>query len=89
MPTMAVSPDTTTQTDWAATLSKLATPLVSVYQQKQIADINAQRARQGLPPIDDSGMSAKVGLDADTKKLLMYGIGGLVGVGLLFALRRR
>lgn len=67
--------------------------------QKKILDLQLERARNGFPPADidptQYGLPApnvKLGLDADTKKMLMIGggiAGGLLALYLLFGGRRR
>lgn len=84
-----------TQTDWGAALVNLVTPVVSIYQQKKLVDVNAQRAAQGLLPLDaaQAGMAAQaqVGLDKNTRNLVVGGISAflLVGIGLTVAMMRK
>lgn len=84
-----------TQTDWGAALINLVTPVVSIYQQKKLVDVNAQRAAQGLPPLDaaQAGMAAQaqVGLDKSTRNLVVGGISAfvLVGLGVAAAMMRK
>lgn len=49
--------------------------------ERQKNAINLERAKSGLPPLDIA--TATVGLSPDTKKFIMYGVGGLA---LLFIL---
>lgn len=83
------------QTDWGAALVNLVTPIVSIYQQKTLVDVNAERAKQGLPPVDaaQAGLAAqaKVGLDAGTGKIVLVGIAAfvVVGVGIAVAVGRK
>lgn len=78
--------------DIAGQGTSLLTNLLSVYQQKQLMDINAERAKQGLAPVSaaDAGMQAQVGvgLDVQTRNVVIAGIAVLGLVGLLFAVRR-
>ena len=50
--------------------------VTSIYQQKQLMDVNAQRAAQGLPPIDASALAptVNVGLPpAQMQQIMMLG----------------
>jgi hypothetical protein len=61
---------------YAAPLSALT----GIYQQKQLIDINVERAKQGLPPISAANIAptVNVGLPADQLQLLtMFGVGVL------------
>lgn len=71
---------------WADTLQRIMPMLVTTYQQKQILEIQLERARAGLPPLPNSefGAQVSVGLDAQTRQYLI--IGG-VGLAALLAWR--
>lgn len=83
------------QTDWAGALLNLAAPVVTIYQQKTLIDLNAKRAAQGLSPIDaaQAGMAAQaqIGLDKDTRNLVIGGISAflLLGIGVAAAMVRK
>jgi len=71
---------------WTDTFVKIATNLGMGVQQYQLMNLNVQRARQGLPPIDVasySGAGVNVGLSAGTQQLVTYAGLALVGLVLL------
>lgn len=74
-------PTQTSATSWADVISKGLTTLQTV----QLNQINVQRARMGLPPIDVSayGTGVRVGLTPQTQQLLIYGGLALLAVMLL------
>lgn len=82
-------------TDWGVALMNLVTPIVSIYQQKTLVDVNAERAKQGLPALDatQAGLAAQaqVGLDAGTRKLVAGGIAAffVLGIGVVIAMNRK
>lgn len=65
---------------WYDTAQKILTGLVMTQQQRQLMELNIERARQGLPPIDInrySGVGVNVGLSAGTQQLVTYALLGL------------
>jgi hypothetical protein len=71
---------------WIETLTKLTTAITMTAQQRQLMQLNIERAKKGLPPIDIasySGVGVNVGLSPDTKNLLIFGGVALVAVLLL------
>jgi hypothetical protein len=71
---------------WTDTFAKIATNLGLGVQQFQLMNLNVQRARQGLPPIDVAsyaGAGVNVGLSAGTQQLVTYAGLALVGIILL------
>lgn len=75
---------------WIDTLTKLVPALTMTVQQVQLMQLNIERAKSGLPPIDIasySGIGVNVGLSASTKNLLIYG--GIALVAVLFLTRGR
>ncbi len=91
------TPDTTTpDTSWGKTISDLIAPLIGVYTQKKLIDINIKRAEQGLAPLTDtSAFNPTVNVDASPALMApiqqmgsMLAI-GLVGLGVLFFISRR
>jgi hypothetical protein len=71
---------------WTDTFVKIATNLGLGVQQYQLMNLNVQRARQGLPPIDVasySGAGVNVGLSAGTQQLVTYAGLALIGLVLL------
>ena len=76
-----------TGNDWASLASNALTAL----QTFQLNQINVNRAKQGLPPINTAayGTGINVGLSTDTQKLVMSGGIALLGVLLINSLTRR
>jgi hypothetical protein len=73
---------------WTQTLVRILPNLTMGVQQLQLMQINVDRARKGLPPVDAqaySGAYVNVGLDPNTQRLVTY-----AGLGLLalFVLNR-
>ena len=80
----------TANESWIDTLTKLASAVVMTAQQTQLIQLNIERARAGLPPVDIaqySGIGVNVGLSASTRNLLIYG--GIALVAVLFLTRGR
>jgi len=80
----------TANESWIDTLTKLVPALTMTVQQVQLMQLNIERAKNGLPPIDIasySGIGVNVGLSASTKNLLIYG--GIALVAVLFLTRGR
>lgn len=69
---------------WVDTAQKILTGLVMTEQQRQLMQLNIERAKQGLPPIDInrySGVGVNVGLSQGTQQLVLYlalGAGALI-----------
>lgn len=81
--------DSTEGESWMDTLKRIIPSLTMTAQQYQLMQLNIERAKQGLPPIDISaysGVGVNVGLSPDTQKLIIYGGLALLAV---FALKRR
>lgn len=79
------------QTNLVADLLKLGTAAVQLISQQQLAKTNIQRANAGLPPIqtgDVPGLTptVSVGLDPNTRNMLLLGAAGL---GAMFLLKRK
>ena len=75
---------------WIDTLTKLATAITMTAQQRQLMQLNIERAKKGLPPMDItsySGVGVNVGLSPDTKNLLIYG--GIALVAVFFLTRKK
>lgn len=70
---------------WAQTLTRSLPAIAATYQQKQLLDVQAQRAKAGLPPLDMSQYSTgvNVGLSPATTNMLLLGVAAIVGVVLL------
>lgn len=66
---------------WWEAWARIASSVVMARQQRDLMQINVDRARRGEPPIDIgqyTGVGVNVGLSQDTKKLVTY-----AGIGLL------
>jgi hypothetical protein len=67
--------------NWTDTLVRIIPNLTMGIQQVQLMQINTDRARKGLPPLDAraySGAYVNVGLDPGTQRLVTY-----AGLGIL------
>jgi hypothetical protein len=75
-------------------ISSLFKDLASIYgsvrAQEKLLDINLERARLGLPPIDTAAYSpsVNVGVTPQTQQLLTYALIGVLALG-AFALMRK
>lgn len=96
-----IAPNVTTLVDsqreggesWFDTLARLLPSIVATDQQRRLLNIQTERAKQGLPPLDTSqyGVGVRVGLSEDSKQLLIYGgvaLVALVGLGIIGRRRR-
>lgn len=65
---------------WADSLARLLPILAATEQQRELLNVQVERARQGLPPLNMSQYAAgvNVGISPDVKNLLIVG-----GIGLL------
>jgi hypothetical protein len=66
----------------ASSLANSAPQILAIYQAKQCIDLNVQRQRNNLAPIDCTSTSAaqiQVGLSPDTKKYIAIGAVAIVG----------
>jgi len=71
---------------WTDTLVRILPNLTMGVQQLQLMQINVDRARKGLPPIDAqaySGAYVNVGLDPNTQRLVTYAGLGILALFLL------
>ena len=68
---------------WIDSVARLLPILAATDQQRQLLQVQVDRARQGLPPLNVSQYSAgvQVGMSADLKNMLM--IGGAVALGIM------
>ncbi len=75
---------------WIDALSRIVPSILATVQQRELLQIQVERARAGLPPLDVSAYTpgVAVGLSKDTKELLMYGAIGAAAVYLLTSRRR-
>ena len=61
---------------WWETWSRIASSVVMANQQRQLMQINVDRAKRGEPPLDIaqySGVGVNVGLSPQTQTLVTYG----------------
>jgi hypothetical protein len=75
---------------WTDSLLAALPILATTAQQRQLLQVQVDRAKQGLPPLDTSqyAIGAQVGMDANTRNLVMWG--GLAVLALAFyALKTR
>ena len=80
----------TANESWIDTLTKLVPALTMTVQQVQLMQLNIERAKNGLPPIDIasySGVGVNVGLSPATRNLLIYG--GIAVLAVLLLTRGR
>src|SRR5574340_367336 len=83
-----------TSWDWNSivnNITKIGTAVLSLDQQRQLADINLQRAQSGLAPLSASQFAPQmnVGVAPDTQKLIMYGGIALIGILALNAIGKK
>jgi|SRR4051812_30026375 hypothetical protein len=75
---------------WIDALGRILPGLVMADSQRRLLNVQMDRARQGLPPLDASqvGLGVSVGLSDSTRNLLI--VGGLAAAGLVaYSLSRR
>ena len=85
---VVADPKQASATSWADVVSKGLTAV----QTFQLNQINVERAKLGLPPIDTSaytGMGVRVGLAPQTQQLLVYGGLALLAVMVFNTLAKR
>lgn len=76
--------------NWWDTAQKLLTAVTLTAQQSQLMQLNIERAKKGLPPVDIAaftGIGVNVGLSESTKNLLIYG--GIALVAVIFLTRSK
>jgi hypothetical protein len=85
-----ISQTQTANESWIDTLTKLLPAITMTAQQQQLMQLNIERAKKGLPPVDIAsytGIGVNVGLSPDTKNLLIFG--GLALVAVFFLTRKK
>lgn len=67
---------------WEQTLQRIAPALAATWQQREILKIQLKRAEKGLDPLDASqfGAQVNVGLDTQTRNILIVGGAALIGL---------
>lgn len=61
---------------WWETWGRIASSVVMAKQQRDLMQINVERAKKGLPPLDMAaytGVGVQVGLSSQTQQLVTYG----------------
>lgn len=76
---------------WTDTLQRMLPALAMTVQQREILKIQMERARAGLPPLPNSefGAQVNVGLDSQTRNVLLIGGVALAGLLAFMFLKRR
>ncbi len=90
--TAIVAQNQTPGESWTDTLQKVLTGIVATNQQRQLMQLNIERARQGLPPVDINrytGVGVNVGLSQSTQQLVLYLALGAGALLLLNSFMRR
>jgi hypothetical protein len=61
---------------WTDTYGRIASSLLMTVQQYQLINLNTERAKKGLPPVDIasySGVGVNIGISPSTQQLLIFG----------------
>jgi hypothetical protein len=76
---------------WTDALIRLLPAVAATWQQKQLLQVQVERAKQGLPPLDANQIAAgvNVGLSSDTQKLVMWGGAALLVTIVIMSLSAR
>jgi hypothetical protein len=62
--------------NWTDTYGRIASSLLMTVQQYQLINLNTERAKKGLPPVDIasySGVGVNIGISPSTQQLLIFG----------------
>lgn len=81
--------NTPPSTSWGKSLLDFVTPLVNIYAQKQLFDLNIKRAEVNLPPLESLGSTVNIGV---SHGVMQAGtISGLIiaGLALLLILKKK
>lgn len=80
------------ETDWGKKILEVASPLLQVWQQKELMKVNVARAERGLAPIDVSQIAPQVQVRNPQLEMLgkvaVFGLLGLGAVALIARLRK-
>jgi hypothetical protein len=89
--TTLVEENRNTGENWYDALARLLPVLASTYQQKQLLQVQVDRAKQGLPPLDASQYAGgvQVGMAPELQKMLMWGGIAALGIFAFMATQRR
>jgi len=74
---------------WIERAADIGKGLLAFEQQRQLLKVNAERAKQGLPPISTLAAQVQVGLAPDIKNLIVIGGLFLAGFFILNMLGKR
>lgn len=74
---------------WVTTLQRILPALATTVQQREILKIQLERARQGLPPLDNSQFGAQVSVGLDNRTLMLLGAAAVGIAALLFIRSKR
>lgn len=74
---------------WIERAADIGKGLLAFEQQRQLLKVNAERAKQGLPPINTLAAQVQVGLAPDIKNLIVIGGLFLAGFFILNLLGKR
>jgi hypothetical protein len=79
------------ESQWSTWLTSAVKIYTEYDLQKEVLDINLQRAQQGLPPLDLSryGAGVNVGLSASTQNMILIAVAVLAGAMFLPKLLKR
>lgn len=89
--TAAANQAATTGIDFLSSLRDVVGTVALTIQQKQILDVQMQRMRAGLAPLETSqyGLGVNVGFSPDTMRMLLIGGAGLAVLLLYLSTRRK
>lgn len=76
-------------TDWGKTLTDILSPLLNVWQQKELVKVNIRRAELGLSPLDSSSVAPTVNVGVTSEVKQAGAIAGLALLGVLFLAMRK
>jgi hypothetical protein len=77
---------------WWETWTRIASSVIMANQQRQLMQINVERAKRGEPPLDIaqySGVGVQVGVSQNTQQFLTYAGIAVLGFLLINTLARR
>jgi len=89
--TQVISQQSQPGESWIDTAQRALTMIIMTNTQRQLMQINLERARQGLRPItaSEAGLAVGVEVGSETRQLLMYGGIALLAVLLISQLRKK
>lgn len=89
--TTLVAEQRTTGESWIDALERILPAVVSTWQQKEILQVQVERAKQGLPPLNASQLAAgvNVGLSPEVQRMVWIGGAALLAAVVYMATQRR